>query len=112
MAGRRLTTVGAEDNSVSIQFDEKTVKVRDMEFKLRELSSGEYDKLYKQAEDKDGEIDTTVLLRLMAHKSVVAPEGFSADDLAALPMRAARTLLGAVNDLHFGDDSEAEAKND
>lgn len=92
-----------------MEFAEKKVQVRGATFTLRELSSGEYDKLYKQAEQADGDVDTTVLLRLMAHKCVVDPESFSADDLAGMPMRAARTLLAAVNDLHFGDESAEES---
>jgi hypothetical protein len=93
----------------SMEFSSKDLTVRGQAFKLRELSSGEYDKLYKQAEQQDGDLDTAVLLRLMAGKSVVEPEGFSADDLANMPMRAARDLLAAVNDLHFGDESQEES---
>jgi hypothetical protein len=94
-----------------MKFEEREVTVRGATFKIRELSSGEYDKLYKQAEAADGELDTAVLLRLMAHKCVIEPEGFSADDLAGMPMRASRALLQAVNDLHFNDEGEAP-KND
>lgn len=110
MANRRLAAVNEEPGGM--KFEEREVSVRGTEFKIRELTSGEYDKLYKQAETPDGDVDTTVLLRLMAHKCVIQPEGFSADQLANLPLRAARALLGAVNDLHFGDETPAEsAKN-
>ncbi len=97
------------EDATPMEFAEKKVEVRGATFTIRELSSGEYDKLYKQAEDSDGELDTTVLLRLMAHKCVVDPEGFSAEDLAGMPMRAARALLAAVNDLHFGDEDAKES---
>jgi hypothetical protein len=111
MATRRLAAV---DATAENGFEERSLKVRGTDYTIRELSSGEYDKIYKQAESQDGEIDTAMLLRLMAHKAVVVPEKFSADDLAAMPMRAARTLLAAVNQLHFGDEAQEEEspKND
>jgi hypothetical protein len=108
VATRRGLAAVTED-ATPMEFAEKEVQVRGATFKIRELSSGEYDKLYKQAESADGDLDTTILLRLMAHKCVVEPEGFTAEDLAKMPMRAARALLAAVNDLHFGDEDAKEA---
>lgn len=110
MAGRRLTAI--TEDTVS-DFEERTIEVRGQTYKIRELASGEYDKLYKMAEN-GSDLDTTMLLRLMAHKSVIEPEKFTADDLAAMPMRAARQLLSAVNELHFGDEvaTEESPKND
>jgi hypothetical protein len=110
MAGRRRLASVDEMDTPSDGFEERTVSVRGKEFKIRELSSAEYDKLYKMADQGD-DLDTALLLRLMTLKSVVEPK-LTEDDLGQMPMRVSRELLGEVNRLHFGpDDEEESAKN-
>ena len=102
MANRGLSAVSTQPTTTP-KFEEKSFEIRGQSYKIRELTSSEYDKLYKQAEQEDGDVDTAMLLRLMTLKSVVDPQ-INADDLGGLPMRVSRALLREVNELHFGDE--------
>lgn len=101
MANRTLSVVDPEPNA----FLEKETTLRGVTYKFRELSSEEYDKLYKAAEGADGEVDTIVLLRLMVAKTIVDPS-LSADQLGKLPLRVSRELTRVVSDLHFEEEQE------
>jgi len=103
----RLSIVNADANP----FLEKEVTLRGATYKFRELSSEEYDKLYKAAEKQDGDVDTIVLLRLMTTKSIVEPP-LSADQLGKLPLRVTRELTRIVSDLHFEEEQEEDPKTD
>lgn len=100
MANRTLSVV-EEPNA----FLEKEVSLRGVNYKFRELSSEDYDKLYKTAEKQDGEVDTIVLLRLMVTKSIVEPP-LTPDQLGKLPLRVSRELTRVVSDLHFEEEEE------
>lgn len=104
MANRTLSAVDSSEEGP--KFLEKTVNVRGTDYKFRELSSEEYDKLYKQAEI-DGEIDTSLLLRLMVMKSLAEP-AMTGDQIGKLPFRVSRRLTSAVSDLHFEDNLEED----
>ena len=97
----------------------KTVEIRGIRFKIRELTIGEYDELEKKATTKrpnpvnpDGpEIEVTdrsQLLRLMVLKCVVEPR-LTPSKLADLPMRVALGLNDVVNGMHFPDEDGAKA---
>lgn len=103
--GRRLMAVET-DTPTSPAFEQRVVKVRGVEYTLRELSSGEYDVLYKQSEIND-DLDTQLLLKLMLAKSLVNPT-LTGDQIAKLPYRVTRELSRECNDLHFGDEKEEE----
>jgi hypothetical protein len=88
-------------------FEEREISIRGTTFKIRELSAEEYDNCLKGATKPDGDIDTVLLLRLMAMKSLKDPS-LSAEEINALPYKVSRRLSTAVNELHFGDDDEGE----
>lgn len=108
----------ARGAALSPDFDEQVVTVRGVDYKLRELSIGEYDDLQKKAtvtrtnpltgEDRE-ETDTVLLLRLMVLACVVDPK-LTSEKFAQMPMRAAGRLNAAVNRMHFGDEPESTAK--
>jgi len=108
-SSRKLTAVEA-DTDGGPSFEERVVKVRGVEYRLRELSSEEYDKLYKQSEIND-DLDAQLLLKLMLAKSLVEP-ALTGDQIAKLPFRVVRELSRECNELHFGDEKEDEDPKD
>lgn len=82
------------------EFETVDIDIKGKTFKIRELSSKEYDRCVELATE-DGETDTIKLLRWMVIKSVVEPEGFSAEKLGNLSFTTVRKLSAAVNDIHF-----------
>jgi len=108
----------ARGTALGPEFNEQVVSIRGVDYKLRELSIGEYDDLQKKAtvmrtspltgEDRE-ETDTVLLLRLMVLASVIDPK-MTPDKFAAMPMRAAGRLNAAVNRMHFDPEPESETK--
>jgi hypothetical protein len=90
-------------------FTETSVTIRGTEYKLRELSAGQYDDAVRSAETSSGEVDSVLLLRLMLIDSLVEP-ALSPDQINELPYRVIRVLNRAVNELHWSPEAE-EAKN-
>ena len=100
------------------EFNEETVKIRNIDYRLRELSIGEYDGLVELATStktnpmsgaEEEEIDNTVLLKFMVLKCVVDPK-LTAEKLSALPMRVVLKLNQTVNRMHYGDEPVETAK--
>ena len=103
MSPRSLTTA---------DFNEEVVKIRDKDFRLRELSIGEYDDLIKLATtertnsitgEEEEQTANQLLLKLMVLKCVVDPK-LTAEKLASMPMRLVLKLNQAVNRMHYGDE--------
>ena len=102
------------------EFNEEVITLRGVEYRLRELSIGEYDGLVELATTKqtspitgrdEEEVDNTALLKFMVLKCVIDPK-LSAEKLAGLPMRAVLKLNQAVNRMHYGDEPEEAKKKD
>ena len=109
MSPRSLTTA---------DFNEEVVKIRDRDFRLRELSIGEYDDLIKLATsdhtnpvtgEEEERTDNQLLLKLMVLKCVVDPK-LTADKLSSMPMRLVLKLNQTVNKMHYGDEPSEEVK--
>jgi len=105
---------------LNTDFTEEVVKIRDQEFRLRELSIGEYDDLVKKAStehtnamtgEEEERTDNQLLLKLMVLKCVVDPK-VSAADLSSMPMRVVLKLNQTVNRMHYGDEPSEEVKAD
>lgn len=101
--------------TLSPDFDEQVVNVRGIDFKMRELSIGEYDDIVKKCtvvktnaigEDSE-QIDNTLLLRLMVLACCVDPK-LTAEKMSALPMRVVLKLNQTVNKMHYGDEPETK----
>lgn len=101
-------------------FNEEVVKIRGQEFRLRELSIGEYDDLVKKATtertnpmtgEEEEQTDNQLLLKLMVLKCVVEPK-LSAEKLGELPMRVVLKLNQTVNRMHYGDEPTEEGEAD
>jgi hypothetical protein len=99
-------------------FNEEVVKIRDQEYRLRELSIGEYEDLVKKATtertnpitgEEEEQTDNTLLLKFMVLKCVVEPK-ISAEKLAELPMRVVLKLNQTVNRMHYGDEPTEEVE--
>lgn len=88
------------------EFDTRELEIAGVTYKLRELSSKEYDKCVGLATDADG-LDTVKLLRWMLLKSVVEPADFTAEKLGELSFKSVRRLSNAVNDIHFPQDENS-----
>lgn len=107
----------ARGTSLSPDFSEQVVNIRGVDYKLRELSIGEYDDLQKKAtvvrtshltgEDRE-ETDTVLLLRLMVLACVVDPK-MTAEKFGAMPMRAAGKLNASVNRMHFDVEPDSDS---
>lgn len=102
------------------EFNEEVVTLRGVDYRLRELSIGEYDGLVALATEKrinpitgqdEEDIDNTALLKFMVLKCVIDPK-LSAEKLAGLPMRVVLKLNQTVNRMHYGDEPVAEKKKD
>ncbi len=100
-------------------FLEEEVTVRDVTYKLRELSIGDYDELVRKATSKtvnplsgveDETIDNALLLKLMVLKCSVEPK-LTPETLAGLPMRVVLKLNQTVNRMHYGDEPETVKKD-
>jgi hypothetical protein len=107
-------------HALTLDSTEKTINVRGIEYRFRELTIGEYDDLTSKATSnrpnpvtgQDEEvIDRELLLRLMVMKSSVEPR-INAEALSSLPMRVAFKFNQTVNEMHFGDEPEGEKKED
>lgn len=95
----------------------KHIKIRGVDFRIRELTIGEYDDLEKKATSErpnpvnpDGPsievVDRQQLLRMMVLKCVVEPH-LTASKFADLPARVALGLNDYVNKMHFPDEKDA-----
>lgn len=101
-------------------FNEEVVKIRDQEFRLRELSIGEYDDLVKKVttektnpitgEDEE-QIDNQLLLKFMVLKCVIDPK-LTAEKLAVMPMRVVLKLNQTVNKMHYGEEPSEAVKSE
>lgn len=98
---------------------EKTITLRGVTYRFRELSIGEYDDLVKKAtttkqnalgEDIDT-LDQALLLRLMVLNSCISPK-LRADRLNELSMPVVLKINKLVNDMHYGDVPEDKPKDD
>ena len=105
---------------LNTDFTEEVVKIRDQEYRLRELSIGEYDELVKKSTtehtnpmtgEEEERTDNQLLLKLMVLKCVVDPK-ISATDLASMPMRVVLKLNQTVNRMHYGDEPSEDIKPD
>lgn len=99
-------------------FNEEVVKIRNVDFRLRELSIGEYDNLVKKATvtkpnpltGEDEEVtDNQLLLRFMVLSCVIEPK-LDAQKLDSMPTRAVLKLNQTVNRMHFGDEPAEEVE--
>jgi len=104
--------------SLTPDFLEEEVTVRNVTYKLRELSIGDYDDLVKKATrnvtnpvtgEEDESIDNALLLKLMVLRCSVDPK-LTPETLAALPMRVVLKLNQTVNRMHYGDEPETKPK--
>lgn len=103
---------------LSPEFEEQVITVRGIDYKLRELSIGEFDELQKKAtvvrtnpltgEDNE-DTDSALLLRLMVLACVVEPK-LTSEKFTQMPMRAAGRLNAAVNRMHFGEEPASTTK--
>lgn len=89
-----------KDEEPTSEFVTKDLEIRGKTFRIRELTSSEYDKCVSLATDDSG-LDTVKLLRWMLIKSVIEPADFNADELGKLSFTTVRELSKAVNDVHF-----------
>lgn len=108
----------AASPSLTPDFLEETVEVRNTTYRLRELSIGDYDELVKKATktttnpmtgEEDESIDNALLLKLMVLKCSVEPR-LTPETLAGLPMRVVLKLNQTVNRMHYGDEPETKSK--
>lgn len=106
----------AGSTSLTPDFLEEEVTVRNTTFRLRELSIGDYDALVKKATQPHanpmtGEetevIDNALLLKLMVLKCSVEPK-LTPEALSGLPMRVVLKLNQTVNRMHYGDEPETK----
>jgi len=102
--------------SLTPDFLEEEVTIRNVTYKLRELSIGDYDDLVKKATrnvtnpvtgEEDESIDNALLLKLMVLRCSVDPK-LTPETLAALPMRVVLKLNQTVNRMHYGDEPETK----
>ena len=106
--------------SLNTDFTEEVVKIRDQEYRLRELSIGEYDDLVKKSTtertnpmtgEEEEQTDNQLLLKLMVLKCVVEPK-LTAERLGTMPMRVVLKLNQTVNRMHYGDEPSESVKAD
>jgi hypothetical protein len=99
MASRTLTSV--PDSTP--EFEEKELTVRGTTYRLRELTSGEYDDAMSVA-TKPGsdDLDMVVFVKMMLLKSLIEPK-LSDAQIEKLPYKTTRVLRRAVQDLHWSE---------
>ena len=98
MAGTKLTP----------EFYEKTVVIRGVTYKFRELSATEYEECLRIATNPDEEsADLSALLKLMVTRSMIDPK-MNAEDYGKMPFPVVRRLNDVVNKMHFPDVDEDE----
>ncbi len=91
---------------LSDEFRTEDVVIRGTTYKLRELSAREYDDIIKIASGPDDNADLSVVLKMMAIKSITEPAITSDEQLLAKPYGVYSKILQAVNKLHFGSDED------
>jgi hypothetical protein len=76
---------------------ERHVRLRGIDYTITELDVDQHDKAMKEAEDKDGNVQFSRLLRAMVGKAV--------RPLPKTPFKfpVYRTLEGIVNEMHYED---------
>lgn len=94
--------------------EKRTISVRGTQYTIAELTAGEYDECVRTATNGEDEVDTVLLAKLMALKSVEPTLTDSA--LSKLPFRVWRAINRAINDLHYvpeetdeGNDSDPKS---
>lgn len=108
---------GRVNGPLSPKFNETTIRLRGVDYTLRELSIEEYENLVEKAtvkrENQFGseveEIDQTVLLKLMRDKCLVEPR-LKPSEQSALPARVIFKLNAAVREMHYGDEPEEKVE--
>jgi len=91
-------------------FETRTVVVRDITYKFKELSASEYDSIIKLAAGPDDNAELNTVLRLMAVKSIVEPK-LTSSELESKPYPVYAKLLQTVNLMHFTPIPDGEDKN-
>lgn len=103
-----------DDEPADDGFDRRTITIKGTEYRLRELSSAEYDKAVKLSTPEDSDqVDTVQLLRWMISYSLEEPK-LDMKGLGELSFKTLARLGAVVNDLHFNieDDSDVEEDPD
>jgi hypothetical protein len=94
-------------------FEEKTVKVKGMSFRFRELSVEENDAAADAAKNPDGTVNGRTMMRMMIISSSIEPK-LDPEQLSKLPQRAYIKIYDAVSSLNtveLGEDPDEEGKS-
>lgn len=89
------------------EFTTKSATIRGTTYVLRELDAQTYEDCIKSASDEDGNVDQSVMIRLMLDKSLIEPK-LTVKDIFAKPYSVVRKLEAVVNDIHFTEVTSEE----